>query len=123
MARVVLFHGPGQPLEMVTHPVPEPAGGEVLVRISCCTLCGSDLHTHAGRRSGPVPAVLGHEITGRIEAFGPDAPRTDITGAALAVGDRITWSLVVSCGDCFFCRGDLPQKCERLFKYGHERAD
>ena len=44
----------------------------------------------------------------------------DLAGEPAAVGDRITGSIVVGCGDCFFCQRDLPQKCVRLYKYGHE---
>src|SRR5262245_55961686 len=122
MGRVVLFHGPGRPLVLTRLAVPGPPGEEVLLRVTCCTLCRSDLHTHAGRRGGPGPAVPGHEIVGRIEAFGPSAARVDAGGAAAEVGDRVTPAVVASCGRCFFCADDLPQKCERLFKYGHERA-
>ena len=122
MSRAMLFHGPGRPLECVQHPTPTPHRREILVRVSCCTLCSSDLHTHAGRRTGPVPTVLGHEIVGRIEAFGPDAPREDARGAGLAVGARVSWSVAASCGSCFFCADGLPQKCATLFKYGHEAA-
>jgi alcohol dehydrogenase len=86
----------------------------------CCALCSSDLHTHAGRRPGPTPAVLGHEVLGRVEALGPAASRRDCRGASLTVGDRVTWSVAASCGHCFFCADGLPQKCERLYKYGHE---
>ena len=68
----------------------------------------------------PTPTVLGHEIVGRIEAFGPDAPRLDSPRATLAIGDRITWSVAANCRRCFFCAEGLPQKCERLFKYGHQ---
>jgi alcohol dehydrogenase len=102
--------------------LPHPGQGEVLVGVACCALCGSDLHTYSGRRSGPAPTVLGHEIVGRILELGPSAPQTDVNGSPLRVGDRVTWSIVVSCGRCFFCERGLPQKCERLFKYGHEQA-
>jgi alcohol dehydrogenase len=122
MGRAVLFHGPGRALELVRCSVPEPRSAEVLVRVTCCTLCRSDLHTHAGRRAEPTPTVLGHEIVGRIEAFGPQAARVDAQGEAVVVGDRVTWAVVVGCGQCFFCAEDLPQKCERLYKYGHVRA-
>jgi alcohol dehydrogenase len=122
MGRSILFHGPGRPLERVSFPDPRPQGEEWLVRVTCCTLCRSDLHTHAGRRTEPTPAVLGHEIVGRVEAFGPDAARADLRGDAVTAGDRVTWSLTVGCGRCFFCASDLPQKCARLFKYGHARA-
>lgn len=122
MSRALLFHGPGQALECVEHETPTPHGREILVRVTCCTLCASDLHTHAGRRAGPTPTVLGHEIVGRIEAFGPDAPHEDARGIALTIGERVSWSVAASCGSCFYCDDGLPQKCVTLFKYGHEEA-
>jgi alcohol dehydrogenase len=121
MQRAVVFTGAGGRLQMHRFPTPEPRGAELLVRVSCCTLCRSDLHTHAGRRTEPAPTVLGHEIVGRIEAFGPDAPRHDAAGEPLSVGCRLTWAVAVGCSSCFFCAEDLPQKCQRPYKYGHER--
>lgn len=115
-----VFAGPEKPLAYRQFAVADPQGAEILVRILGCTLCGSDLHTFEGRRSAPVPSILGHEIVGRIEAFGPVATRIDIAGDELQIGDRVTWSIVASCGECFYCRRDLPQKCVRLVKYGHE---
>jgi alcohol dehydrogenase len=121
MQHAVVFTGAGHRLELVQLPVPPPHAREILVRVTCCTLCRSDLHTHAGRRIEPTPTVLGHEIIGRIEAFGPDAVRQDGAEAPLNVGDRVTWAIAVGCGSCFFCTEDLPQKCERPYKYGHQR--
>lgn len=121
--RAAVFTGPNQPFELRRLPVPVPREAELLVRVTCCTLCGSDLHTYSGRRAGPVPAVLGHEILGRVERFGATAPRRDLLGQTLREGDRVTWTLAASCGDCFYCTHALPQKCERLFKYGHEPFD
>lgn len=106
-------------MELQEFPIPKPDEGELLVNITCSTICGSDLHTWHGRRSEPTPCILGHEITGRIAAFGRNTPRTDLRGIPLQIGDRITWTLAASCGHCFFCRRGLPQKCESLFKYGH----
>lgn len=123
MRRAVVFTGAGRPLEVVRFPDPEPRGAEVRVRVVCCTLCRSDLHTHAGRRTEPTPTVLGHEIVGRIEAFGPDSPRHDAEGIPVEVGSRITWAVAVGCGSCLFCADDLPQKCERPYKYGHHQAN
>src|SRR5262245_10950143 len=119
MYRAVVFTGNG--LEQVRLQIPELRGSELLVRVTCCTLCRSDLHTHAGRRAEPTPTVLGHEIVGRIEAFGPEAPRQDSSGAPLSIGSRVTWAIAVGCGSCFYCTENLPQKCERLYKYGHYR--
>ena len=120
-ARAAVFLDPGQPLEMRSFALREPRGQEMLVRVTFCTLCGSDLHTFTGRRQTPTPTILGHEIIGRIERFGPDAPRHDLLGQPLREGDRITWTLAASCGACFYCTRELPQKCERLFKYGYEQ--
>lgn len=99
---------------------PLPRGGEILVRIESCTLCGSDLHSFEGRRKVPTPTILGHEIVGRIETFGPDAVRRDAAGHPLETGTRIVWGVVASCGSCFYCQRDLPQKCLVSVKYGHE---
>jgi alcohol dehydrogenase len=57
--------------------------------------------------------VLGHEAIGTVVAAG--------TNAGIQEGARVTWSVAASCGRCFFCSHELPQKCERLFKYGHEK--
>jgi alcohol dehydrogenase len=119
-ATAAVFRGVGLPFELRKWPVPQPRGTEVLVEVIACTLCGSDLHSIHGRRTVPVPTILGHEILGRVVAFGPGAPRVDGANQPLGLGDRVAWAIVASCGDCFYCGHDLPQKCERAFKYGHE---
>jgi putative phosphonate catabolism associated alcohol dehydrogenase len=108
-----IFDGPGRPFRLGRAEVPSLARGEVLVRIRLATICGSDLHTVEGRREAPCPCVLGHEAVGDVEAVGPGRdPRW--------LGKRVTWTLADSCGACRPCtEWDLPQKCERLFKYGH----
>lgn len=102
------------------YPRPVPGPGEILVDVSLCTICGSDLHTYQGRRGAPPGCILGHEIIGTVAEWGgPDVPR-DFHGQPLNNGQRITWALAVGCGECFFCHNGLPQKCGTLFKYGHE---
>lgn len=115
-----VFHAPDQPLELLRLETPEPQGAEMLVRVLGCTLCGSDLHTVDGRRQVATPTILGHEIVGQIAALGDAAPRQDLAGQQLGQGDRVVWSIVASCGDCFYCRRGLPQKCASAVKYGHE---
>jgi alcohol dehydrogenase len=115
-----VFRGPGLPLDLREIPIPDVSGPSVLVEVLACTLCGSDLHTVHGRRAVPVPTILGHEILGRVAAFGPEASRRDAAGHALREGDRVTWGVVANCGDCFYCLRGLPQKCARQVKYGHE---
>lgn len=118
--RMLVFHGADRAMEIRRCPLPVLAEGEVLVRVACCTICGSDVHTYEGRRPTPCPTVLGHEILGHIAGLPPGTPIRDHQGRPLAIGDRVTWSVVVGCGQCFFCMHGLPQKCSRLFKYGHE---
>jgi len=122
-SRAIVFEGPGVPLAMREFRLPTLAAGEMLVAIDCATLCGSDLHTFGGRRETPCPTILGHEMVGRVAELPAGDPPVDLSGSRLAVGDRITWSVAASCGGCFYCDHGLPQKCERLFKYGHERLD
>ncbi len=120
-AHAVLFHGTGQALEHVEVPLPQLETGEVLIKVSCSTLCGSDVHTYCGHRSTPCPTILGHEILGNVAGLPQGEPVADHAGNPLQIGDRVTWGIAASCGTCFSCRNGLPQKCESLFKYGHER--
>jgi putative phosphonate catabolism associated alcohol dehydrogenase len=120
-SRAAVFARAGQPLELTGMAVPRLSPGEALVEISACTLCGSDLHTIHGRRGVSGPTVLGHEMIGRVIAFeNGETQLQDIKGDRLEVGDRVTWSIVVGCGNCLYCLRGLPQKCRSLFKYGHE---
>jgi threonine 3-dehydrogenase len=121
-SRAMLFHESEQQLELRRYSLPRLDKGEVLVRVTCCTLCGSDLHTYEGRRTTPCPTVLGHEILGLVAKLPSECVVCDYEGTPLEVGDRVTWSVTASCGNCFFCKDGLPQKCEHLFKYGHERV-
>ncbi len=122
-ALAAVFTGPGRPLSFEQLALPRLAPGEVLVQMRACTLCGSDLHTYVGDRETPTPTILGHEILGEIAAIGDGRAPLDHAGNALGIGDRITWSIAASCGACFFCRHEIPQKCEHLFKYGHEAME
>lgn len=116
-----IFNGPNQPFELREIPLPELRAGELLVEISLCTICGSDLHTFSGRRSCACPSILGHEITGRVVETAGDV--ADMSGTTLSPGDRITWSIAASCGTCFYCTHGIPQKCDALVKYGHAPLD
>jgi alcohol dehydrogenase len=119
-AKAAVLEQVGRPLVLREFAVPEPQEGETLVDVIASTICGSDLHSLHGRRSVPLPTILGHEILGRVAAFGPRSTGRDASGQPLAIGDRVTWAVVAHCGDCFYCLRDLPQKCLRQVKYGHE---
>ena len=99
----------------------DPVGDQILIKVEGCTICGSDVHTFLGRRSAQVPTVLGHEIAGRIVSFGPNNKRIDYSGNHLEIGAFVTWSVVVNCDNCIYCKRGQPQKCDSNFKYGHKK--
>ncbi len=119
-ATAMVWLGEGQPHETVAVPGVALATGDVLVAVEMSTICGSDVHTVHGRRTAPVPLVLGHESVGRVIAVGDDGASA-VEGAPVRVGDRIVWSVAVACGTCDRCAAGLTQKCRTLSKYGHER--
>ena len=107
-------------LEIRRYPLPKVAPGCMLVKITCCTICGSDLHTWTGRRKSPTPIILGHEIIGRIVELG-EGVKLDSGNRPLKTGDRITWTIMDNCGKCYYCREKgLMMKCTFLKKYGHD---
>ncbi|GAA2885684.1 alcohol dehydrogenase catalytic domain-containing protein [Microbacterium esteraromaticum] len=120
-AVAMAFVGEGHPHETIAVPGVALAPDDVLVAIELSTICGSDVHTVLGRRSAPVPLVLGHESVGRVIALG-EAGADAEDGTPLRIGDRVVWSVTVSCGECDRCTAGVTQKCRRLGKYGHERV-
>lgn len=112
-AHAAIFEKAGQPFRIAELSLPSVLNaGELIVEITVATICGSDLHTHSGKRMEPTPCVLGHEGVGRVIATGVGRERWK--------DKRVTWSSADSCGRCASCtQWDLPQKCERVFKYGH----
>ncbi|MFD5226396.1 alcohol dehydrogenase catalytic domain-containing protein [Microbacterium sp. NPDC058342] len=119
-AIAMAFVGAGLAQEEIAVPGVALAADDVLVSIELSTICGSDLVTVQGLRPAEVPLVLGHESVGRIIALG-SAGADAADGTPLRVGDRVVWSVAVSCGDCDRCRAGLTQKCRHLGEYGNER--
>ncbi len=121
--RAAVMVAASKPLEIHEYPLPVVPADGVLVKVRCCTICRSDLHTWTGRRAGPTPAILGHEIVGQIVELGSSVKK-DASDRVLRLGDRVTWTLHSSCGKCYFCSvKQLPMKCEQLKKYGHDACD
>jgi D-arabinose 1-dehydrogenase-like Zn-dependent alcohol dehydrogenase len=102
----------GKPLAQALRETPTPQGGEVLLRVSHCGVCHSDLHLLDGyydlgdgqkldvTKGLGVPRVLGHEIAGTVVALGPDARGVNI-------GDKRVVYPWLGCGTCSTCaRGD-----------------
>jgi len=111
----------GSPLEVWSIDVPEPEPRAVIVEVEAATMCGTDVHMHAGDFEplglSKIPLVMGHEIVGRIVAIGT-AGRRDALGRTLQVGDRVAWAYAW-CGECYFCAiAKQPTLCEFNRQYG-----
>lgn len=91
---------------VVTIDRPAPAAGEVLLDVSYCGVCGSDLHMLCAPDGFPPGHVLGHEFTGVVAELGPHAD-------GWAVGDRVVVDPLISCGECDPCRTGHPNLCEQ----------
>jgi propanol-preferring alcohol dehydrogenase len=94
------------PLKLMVLPDPAPAEGEILVKITACGVCHTELDEIEGRTPPPrFPIVLGHQVVGRVAASGPNA-RT------FARGDRVGIAWIFSaCGNCRFCRSGNENLC------------
>jgi putative phosphonate catabolism associated alcohol dehydrogenase len=119
-AKAAVMTAAGKDLEIKAYPLPAVEQGCILVKVTCCTICGSDVHSWTGRRKAPTPIILGHEIVGQIVELGAGVTH-DSGDRSLQVGDRITWTIMDNCGKCYFCREKgLMMKCRHLKKYGHD---
>jgi len=86
--------------------------GDAIVRVTTAAICGSDLHIVSGRDRGVVPGtIMGHEFVGAIEALGPEVE-------GLALGDRVLAPFTINCGRCFYCRRELPARCQASLGFG-----
>ena len=97
---------PGSPLRSVERPMPRPKAGELLIRVSACGVCRTDLHVVDGDLRGPLPIVPGHEVVGRVITLGENVE-------GVRVGDRlgVPW-LGHSCGHCPYCRSGTENLCD-----------
>lgn len=89
-------------------PKPKPGPGEILLKVSYCGICGSDLHASIGKHPFvPLPATPGHEFSGWVEEVGPDVKE-------FKKGDRVTSEPNLVCGKCYNCRIGRYNICENL---------
>ena len=106
----------GQPLKAVESETPTPFGREVLVEITHCGVCHSDVHFHDGyfdmgggqkldvRGARQTPFTLGHEIEGTVCAVGPEVKN-------IKIGDRTVVYPWIGCGNCSSCDRDEEHYC------------
>lgn len=108
--KAVRFHGKGQ-LQVDDLPVPEPAEGEVLVRVGAVGVCGTDTHILDGHYPSVPPVTLGHEVAGTVVKLGPGVHGVE-------VGDLITVEPHKYCGMCSYCRRGMEHMCLKKQAYG-----
>ncbi len=100
---------------MHDEPIPEPAAGEVRLRITSVGVCASDLHYYRDGRIGSTmleePLVIGHEAAGVVDALGEGVTN-------VAVGDRVAIEPTNPCGECEFCRAGHYNVCPNVKFFG-----
>jgi (R,R)-butanediol dehydrogenase/meso-butanediol dehydrogenase/diacetyl reductase len=98
-------------------PTPTPGADEVLVEVSHCGICGSDIHFIVEWPGAAKPgSIEGHEYSGVVVAVG-DAVRD------WRIGDRVVGGPTPRCGACRFCREGRPSLCEQRGKVGADDSD
>jgi propanol-preferring alcohol dehydrogenase len=114
--RAMVLDKPRTPLTMRERPVPVPAAGQILLAISACGVCRTDLHVVDGDLTEPkLPIVPGHEIVGRVAALGEAVKGFEI-------GERVgvPW-LGGTCGVCPYCRSRRENLCDHPVFTGYTR--
>src|SRR5687767_6700754 len=114
MLAAVLGSAPGG-LRIEEIPVPEPLAGEVLVRVSACGVCHTDLHVMKAEVTFPTPAVMGHEISGTVAALGKG-----VLGPAL--GTPVAAAFIMPCGTCPACAAGRDDLCDNFFAMNRLRG-
>lgn len=104
VTRAAVLRAFGQPQAVEQVELRQPGPGEARVRILAAGVCHSDVGQAAGEWAFPLPAVLGHEGAGIVEAVGPDVQ--------VPVGTRVVLSLAPGCGACAHCQGGSPIRCQ-----------
>ena len=105
--RIVSFEEDRQPLEPVDLPDPAPGEGEILIKVSVCGVCHTELDEIEGRTPPPrLPVVPGHQVVGRVAENGPGAGR-------FKVGDRVgvAWIFSACRENCKFCQSGNENLC------------
>jgi len=90
---------------------------EVMLKVGACGVCGTDVgiyHGHKGSAEVSLPVILGHELSGIVEAVGPGV-------TLVQVGDHVAVDPNSYCGQCNFCRIGKKQLCDNLYAVGVNR--
>lgn len=108
--KAVVYHEPRN-YELLEIPKPEVKSNQVLIKVYSCGICRTDAHIHEGDFISRFPLTPGHEFAGVVVEKGADV--TDFE-----LGDRVTADNTVLCGDCYYCRRNMPLFCENFYSLG-----
>jgi 6-hydroxycyclohex-1-ene-1-carbonyl-CoA dehydrogenase len=112
--KAALFYGPNQALKIEDMDIPSPGDGEVLVKVSACGVCHTDLHyiDHGVPTFKKPPVILGHEASGTIEETGKNVSHFE-------KGARVLIPPVFTCGKCEMCRTGRENICFNMIMLGN----
>jgi (R,R)-butanediol dehydrogenase/meso-butanediol dehydrogenase/diacetyl reductase len=109
--QAAVFHGP-RDIRLRHIPDPTPQAGEVLIKVQCAGICGSDLNRfYYGSHPWPPGFIMGHEFCGDIAALG-----SGVSG--WQVGQPVVIEPTLSCGTCYYCQHGHPNRCVEFVRRG-----
>ncbi len=111
MMRVAVLVEPKR-FQIETRPIPKPERNQVLIRVGCVGICGTDLHIFSGNyATSNLPMVLGHEFAGTITELGGDVKN-------LCIGGKAIVDMNIGCGACYWCRRNEILSCPEMAQLG-----
>ncbi|HEC81040.1 MAG TPA: zinc-binding alcohol dehydrogenase family protein [Thermoplasmatales archaeon] len=94
-----------KPLKLEELPVPKPDSNEILIKVSACGVCHTELDEIEGRKKPKLPVILGHEVIGYVEKLGAGAKK-------FKIGSRVGVAWIYhACGTCKFCKNGMENLC------------
>lgn len=107
----VAYYAPGD-IRVMPASIPEPASGEVVIRVEACAICGTDVKTYINGNSRLAPEItMGHEFCGTVERIGSGV-------LAVTPGDRVTMATTIGCGTCLYCKQGKTNLCANVEAMG-----
>ncbi|WP_111497675.1 zinc-dependent alcohol dehydrogenase family protein [Marinobacter bohaiensis] len=113
--RAMVLHQQRQPLTLEDVPAPKPADHQILIRVTACGICRTDLHVVDADLKEPVlPLIPGHQIIGEVAQLG-----AAVTGFEVGQTMGVPW-LGSSCGQCWFCTHEKENLCDAARYTGYQ---